>query len=151
MCEKHYRRALTHGTTASPRIAVFDHYTVTEAGCWQWAGAMWRNGYGKPGRPVHGTRLAHRAFYTEHRGPIPEGMDLDHLCRNRACVNPAHLEPVSRAVNLDRGLDARLTCRSGRHDITEPGALIAGTKQCVRCWRIRYTAAARRYRAKRAS
>lgn len=150
LCERHYRRALKHGVTTSPFIAIFDHYSVVENGCWEWEGALWRNGYGKTSRPVHATRLAHRAFYTEHRGPIPAGMDLDHLCRNRACVNPAHLEPVSRAVNLDRGLDARMMCRSGRHEITRPEALIPGTKQCVECWRIRYRTAGQRYRAKQA-
>lgn len=149
MCERHYRRALSTGSTASPRISIWTHYTVLLNGCWQWSGALWRNGYGKTSRRIHDTRLAHRAFFTEHRGPIPEGMDLDHLCRNRACVNPEHLQPVSRAVNLDRGLDARTVCRSGRHDVTTPDAFIPGTKQCVQCWRIRYKAAGERYRARR--
>lgn len=151
MCERHYRRALSTGSTANPRISIFQHYYSTGTGCWKWAGALWGNGYGKTSRKVHGTRLAHRAFYIEHKGPIPEGMDLDHLCRVRECVNPSHLEPVSRAVNLDRGLDARQTCRAGRHDITLPGSLKPGTKQCVECWRTRYRKAAARYLAKKRS
>lgn len=149
MCERHYRRQLKHGTTANPRIDPLTHYDVNEEGCWIWRGAVWRNGYGKTSVPVHGTRLAHRAFYVEHVGPIPDGADLDHLCRVRRCCNPAHLEPVSRSVNLTRGLDARNTCRSGLHDLSQPDALKPGTRQCVQCWRIRYRKAKASYLARK--
>lgn len=148
MCEKHYRRALHRGDVSDPRLDNMNRY-APDGTCWHWQGPLWANGYGKTSVKIHGTRLAHRAFYAEHVGPIPSGMDLDHLCRNRWCVNPEHLDPVSRAVNLDRGLDARTTCRSGLHDLTLPEAFIPGTKQCVECWRIRYRKASKRYRAKR--
>lgn len=148
MCERHYRRLLHRGDTANPRIDNVRHYEVRASGCWEWSGAMWGNGYGKLSVSMHGTRLAHRALYTEHRGPIPDGLDLDHLCRNRACVNPQHLEPVSRATNLERGLAARGKCRNG-HDLTAVGALKSGTQQCVQCWRDRYRAAGARYRARK--
>lgn len=151
LCERHYRRALKHGSTANPRIDVFNHYVVASGGCWEWAGAMWGNGYGKTSVKVHGTRLAHRAFYAEHRGPIPKDMDLDHLCRNRRCVRPDHLEPVPHQINLIRGHEARTVCQSGLHDITVPGALKPGTRECVQCWRERYRAAGQRYRAKKAN
>jgi HNH endonuclease len=60
------------------------------------------NGYGMI--TVGGVRwAAHRYSYTQLVGPIPEGLDLDHLCRNRPCCNPAHLEPVTRSENLKRG------------------------------------------------
>jgi hypothetical protein len=131
-------------------IPVFDHYSVTEAGAGNGQARLGER-LRQAGRRTHGTRLAHRPFYVEHRGPIPEGMDLDHLCRNRQCVNPEHLEPVSRAVNLEPWPMARTTCRSGLHDITQPESFIPGTKQCVRCWRIRYRAAGERYRAKQAA
>jgi hypothetical protein len=73
--------------------------------CWQWTAAVNAYGYGVIGVPgTHRTMLAHRAAFEAWVGPIPDGLDLDHLCRTRRCVNPAHLEPVSRRTNLLRGL-----------------------------------------------
>lgn len=71
-------------------------------GCWLWTGAANWNGYGKSftGGKV---MLAHRASYEHHHGPIPAGLEIDHLCRTVQCVNPRHLEAVPRAVNLRRG------------------------------------------------
>lgn len=71
--------------------------------CWLWTGAITGRGYGnflfKPGN-----RQAHRVAYELLVGPIPEGLVLDHLCRVRACVNPAHVEPVTQRENTLRGL-----------------------------------------------
>ncbi len=74
--------------------------------CWLWTGRRQRNGYGQAGMRKHhfGTRLAHRVSYMIARGSIPEGLELDHLCREHACVNPAHLEPVTTKENSRRGL-----------------------------------------------
>lgn len=151
MCERHYRRFKTHGDTSNPRLDNLSHYEAMDYGCWIWKGNFYSNGYGKTSIEIHGTRLAHRAFYIEHRGPVPDTLDLDHLCRNRECVNPDHVEPVTRAVNLVRGHDARDMCEAGLHDITLPGAVKPGTHQCVECWRIRYRKAGKRYRAKKAN
>lgn len=79
-----------------------------ETGCWVWQRCTGRAGYGYTS--VDGVRVsAHRAFYERHVGPIPEGLHIDHLCRNTSCVNPDHLEPVTCAENLRRGQRTRLT------------------------------------------
>lgn len=81
--------------------------------CWPWPGRRDGRGYGVVN--VDKRRMqAHRAAYEVLVGPIPEGMDLDHLCRNRACVNPAHLEPVPHAENMRRAFGD--TCPKGHQD-----------------------------------
>jgi hypothetical protein len=73
----------------------------SDGGCWEWTGARDSNGYGRCS-PKYGEQWAHRLFYRELIGPLPDGLVIDHLCRNRCCVNPAHLEPVTRAENARR-------------------------------------------------
>jgi hypothetical protein len=73
-----------------------------ETGCWQWLLNMSSRGYGRiwaDGR----RHTAHRYVYEHFHGPIPEGLELDHLCRNKLCVNPDHLEPVTHIENVRRG------------------------------------------------
>lgn len=92
-----------HRTLAGPL------YVEDESGCWIWQ-RSYRGAYGQWGsRRDGGTRLAHRALYEHLVGPVPDGYDLDHLCRNPACVNPDHLEPVTHRENMRRGSNARLT------------------------------------------
>lgn len=69
------------------------------SGCWLWAGSIFASGYGRLKRAGR-TALAHRAMYEFTIGPIPTGLVLDHKCRTPACVNPAHLRPVTNAVNV---------------------------------------------------
>ena len=93
---------------------------VSEGGCWVWSGTLDGAGYGRiwTGSRVVGNRtstLAHRASYLAFVGPIAEGMVLDHLCRNRACVNPDHLEPVTQQVNLLRGETLQAANRRKTH------------------------------------
>lgn len=79
-------------------------YTVDpESGCWHWALSITPRGYGQARRDGH--QSAHRWVYSLLRGPIPEGMQLDHLCRCKDCVNPDHLEPVTPGENTRRGRD----------------------------------------------
>lgn len=82
---------------ASKRVAAHP-----DTGCWLWSGEVNRNGYGRVW--VSGKRvMAHRAIYEAIIGGIPAGMVLDHLCRNRLCCNPLHLEPVTVRENTHRG------------------------------------------------
>lgn len=79
--------------------------TVT-TDCWLWTGTMSRTGYGRVS--IGGREIgAHRAVYEALVGPVPDGMQLDHLCRVTQCVNPDHLEPVTIGENIRRGHSAR--------------------------------------------
>lgn len=114
-CDKHYRRWRKHGDPLVTKRIIGDDEArfwsyVRKAGpdeCWQWIGAICGAprgpGYGHlniGGRPV----MAHRYAYEQSIGPIPDGLVLDHRCRNQHCVNPAHLEPVTQRENVHRGL-----------------------------------------------
>lgn len=124
-----------------PRAERLRARTVTnEQGCWLWQGPKKATGYGLFGIYEEGrSRVvsAHRWSYEHFVGPIPAGMELDHVCRNRECVNPDHLEPVSHAENVRRSREARdLLDRCGRgHDLTEPGSYYQrqGWRNCRRC------------------
>lgn len=76
---------------------------VTDSGCWEWQGAHTALGYGTVNIGAGKYRSTHRAMYEIKVGPIPEGMHLDHLCRNTRCCNPQHLEPVTPTENKMRG------------------------------------------------
>lgn len=76
-----------------------DYLADETTGCWMWQKARTGNGYGaawRNGRQVP----AHRAYYEQHRGPIPAGLVIDHLCRTPLCVNPDHLEAVTNRENV---------------------------------------------------
>ena len=80
-------------------------YLIQENGCWDWVGTKTRFGYGLARLGPRNTplRQAHRMMYERHKGPIPKGLVIDHLCRNTSCVNPDHLEAVTQKENIRRG------------------------------------------------
>lgn len=86
-----------------------EKYRVNKrTGCWAWEGSKQSNGYGviwmplKEGDKYCGHQAAHKAFYRRFVGPIPRGYVIDHLCLNKSCVNPQHLEAVTHGENLRR-------------------------------------------------
>lgn len=103
--------------------------------CWLWQGSFYPDGYGR-----HSSSTAHRAVWILMRGAIPIGMTVDHVCRNRACVNPDHMELVTPRENTRRGFVARQSCRHGHPYTPENTRLRGGTRECRACDR-RTTAA----------
>lgn len=100
------------------------------SGCWNWTAKVAAHGYGR-----HGHHYAHRSSYEAFVGPVPDGLNIDHLCRNRRCVNPAHLEPVTQLENVRRG-DAgpKDFCVRGHQFTTDNISLRAtGQRMCRAC------------------
>lgn len=109
------------------------------SGCWLWEGAVHTNGYGN--FYVDGKyRRAHRVSYEMHKGQIPDGLVIDHLCRNTFCVNPDHLEPVTHGENVRRGENRnrdKTHCKWG-HEFTPDNTLMRkGGRACRKCAKIR--------------
>lgn len=125
--------------------------TLGADACWTWPQkARTVKGYAMV-RDGH-TRQAHRYVYEHLVAPVPEGMVLDHLCRNRACVNPAHMEPVTNRENVMRGLTPtanRTRCKQDLHELAAVGIYVDsyGFERCRACRQE----SKRRYAAKRAA
>ena len=136
----------THAQASTLIERILRSVTKSDDGCWVWRLSQDRDGYG---RIMVKPRLlmAHRVSYEVFVGPIPEGLTIDHLCRNRACVNPAHLEPVTHRENTLRGntlpaANARKTHCAQGHPLTPDNLTRRKGRNC----RICHNARARRYK-----
>lgn len=131
-----------------------------ETGCHEWTAGRSSQGYGV----IHHTgrqHRAHRVAWEINRGPIPSGKHIDHLCRNRGCVNPDHLEPVMPRENILRSPiappalnAAKLFCQAGHElvdDNLDSHALKSGRRSCVICCRARWRAYYHRKRTREAA
>lgn len=124
-----------------------------EQGCWDWRGKISTVGYGRI--RVKGIEYAaHRLSYTLNVGQIPDGFVVDHLCRNRACVRPDHLEAVTQSTNVNRGLIGVLrpnysVCSQG-HPIDGANRFVNnGTQRCRTCYNAYMREYMRTYRSKK--
>jgi hypothetical protein len=121
----------------------------TSGECWQWQGAL-RNGYGVVGIGNKRLGYVHRIVYEHLIAAIPEGLHIDHLCRNRPCCNPAHLEPVTQAENNLRSWQARgepTHCKRDHEMSPENTRLTAHQRHCRACERLSLQRAKARKRA----
>jgi hypothetical protein len=157
LCDAHYQRVRNHGDlqadvpirtrSKAPDAERFWSLVEKTPMCWLWRGRR-HVGYGvfsvRDRRHPHRTVNAHRWAWEALRGPVEPGLHLDHLCRVRACVNPDHLEPVTRKVNILRGVSPaaiyarRDACLRG-HRFDEANTLIGrrGDRICRACCRER--------------
>ena len=119
--------------------------------CWIWTGFVGKDGYGRFNAGNNHPMLAHRFSYEKTVGAVPVGLELDHVCRNRRCVNPSHLEPVTRSENLRRGYRAsphpqRVICPNG-HPYEQPRIGPGkGKRRCPICARASWQRSNRRRR-----
>lgn len=121
---------------STPALIRIEAKLDKSADCWLWTGALNRGGYGVVRDGDGRARILHRLVWELLVGPVPDGMDLDHVCRVRRCCNPAHLEVVTRQINVDRGDYAAGkqrgdSCRRG-HPFTPENTKSNGRNRCCR-------------------
>lgn len=163
-CSKHYQRWWKNGDPVAvkprpkrPLSERFWEKVDAEGDCWEWNGTHTQGGYGT--FKIDGTmKVVHRVAWELLIGPIAEGMQLDHLCRNRGCLNPSHLEEVTPTENVRRGMSAipgghqpqarKTHCKNG-HEFTFENTYISKGKKgrtarkCRKCtydYRLEYHA-----------
>ena len=140
MCRSHMQLWKKYGTVAPAVVRLERFMEKVEAGpdgCWDWTASLTEQGYGRfaagHGAPY---QKAHRASWEMFRSEIPDGLEIDHLCYNRRCVNPDHLEPVSPAVNQRRRAERVTHCAEG-HEYTANNTYVSkeNERHCRTCHR----------------
>lgn len=133
--------------TALP-ASYWDRVAKGDDDCWRWTGTIDESGYGRFAGGRYGSLFAHRLAYFAYVGSVPDGLELDHLCRVRNCVNPSHLEAVTHAENMQRGYwHQKPECAQG-HPLSGGNLYMKrGRRQCRTCNRE----AQRRFREQAAS
>ncbi len=108
--------------------------------CWPWLRARLPSGYGLFKERSYVQVYAHRYAYELSKGPIPDGLHIDHLCGNKWCVNPSHLDACSREENTRRHFRKMIVCQKGLHDMSDPDSWFyvksRGTRRCLKCKEI---------------
>ena len=127
------------GLQGPPKERFWRFVEYQDSGCWKWTGYIDRGGYGKFSIATSTSVSAHRFAYETLRGAIPTEKQIDHLCRNRWCVNPFHLELVTQRENVLRGIghtaqNARKThCLRGHLLAGDNLVIHAGRRECRTC------------------
>lgn len=127
---------------------ILQRCAINKKKCWVWTGAVSSGGYGNTSITTNNVKrwvVVHRAVYTVRVGPVDPNLELDHLCRDRACCNPEHLEVVTSAVNTQRGNSppaknkAKDHCKHG-HPFDKENTWVSpksGRRRCKACDRVR--------------
>lgn len=149
MCKRHWWRMRTRGSTELLGLPIYGSAeerfwarVIKTDYCWGWIGGKSSHGYGEiceNGKSI----LAHTFSYRLHKGEVPAGLEIDHLCRNRNCVNPDHLEAVTKKENILRGncpqaINARKTHCNHGHPYSGENLIIrrsTGWRYCRLCQR----------------
>ena len=146
LCDMHYKRNWRYGSVHAVRPnqkTPWERFWVkvdASGDCWEWTASTRGAGYGQFGWAPDRIIDAHRVVWELLVGPIPEGLTIDHLCRNKICVNPDHLEVVTYQENINRSPvspSRRRYCPQGHPLFGDNLRVVSGARRCINCDRRR--------------